>query len=158
MSYIITYGRKVTVYNDHKNVLLPYWRNLLKITLLDSLYTEWIVESLDMKSTSSMLKAKISLLQMPWADLKRLTKTKARSNKRLKWPDLFTKIKAYNKPLISGNVRSNCAGCWPTVCNPLISMCWILCHQTFLLKFYPIRALNMNCHLEMQSYTGMIAY
>ena len=54
---------------------------------------------------------------MPWADLKRLATTEARWNKRLKRPDWFTKIKAYNKPL-SRNFRSNWAGYWLTVCNP----------------------------------------
>ena len=128
ISYINTCGRKVTVYNDHKNLLLPYWRNPLKTTLLDSLYSEWFVESLDMKSNSSMLKAKISLLQMPWADLKRLTKTKARSNKRLKWPDLFTKIRS---KLITSHLAEISEGTaqhmyWLTVCNPYIDLLGIM--------------------------------
>ena len=58
-----------------------------------------------------------TLLQMPWADLKRPTTTEARWNKRLKGRDWFTKIKAYNKPL-SRNFRSIWAGYWLTVCNP----------------------------------------
>ena len=79
-----------------------------------TIYSECFVKSWDM---TSMLRRKTCLLQMPWADLKRPTRTEARWNTRLKGPDWFTKIKAYIKPL-SRNFRSIWPGYWFTVFNP----------------------------------------
>ena len=68
------------------------------------------------------------------------------------------KIKTYNKPL-SGNFRSKCAGYVLTYSLQSINrFAGHYANETFLLKFYRIGALNMNCHLAMESYTGMIAY
>ena len=57
-------------------------------------------------------------------DLKRLTKTKARSNKRLKWPDLFTNIRS---KLITSHLAEISEATaqdmyWLTACNPYIDL------------------------------------
>ena len=79
---------------------------------------------------------------MSWADLKRLTRTEARWNKRLKRPDWFTKIKAYNRPL-SRNFRTNWAGYGLTVWNPPYwSICWALYKRNVRVEISPCWSLK----------------
>ena len=125
---------KVTVNIWPQKPLAAVLKKHVKGKLVWWLYSEFFVESWDM---TSMLKAKTCLLQMSWADLKRLTRTEARWNKRLKRPDWFTKIKAYNRPL-SRNFRTNWAGYGLTVWNPPYwSICWALYKRNVRVEISP---------------------